>query len=153
MEVVEHKHVIIRAELDKFFGPEKKGWKHYVNAFLPACWRFSVDSAPIKWCTDLVEKMGMNLLIPPQAVYLDRKGLRGWTIICVIETSHIVIHVWDEPTPVLAQFDVYTCGSLDTQVVFDHLEQFGIKRIDYLLIDREYSLAHLNAGTVVPGAV
>jgi S-adenosylmethionine/arginine decarboxylase-like enzyme len=150
-EVVEHKHIIIRAELKDFFAPEAVSWKNWLLSFLPACWR--PVSAPIAWCTDLVEKMGMNLLIPPQAVYLDRPGLRGWTIICVIETSHIVIHVWDEPTPVLAQFDVYTCGSLDTHVVLEHLAQFKPSKIDYLLIDRENTIMHLEEDTVIMGAV
>lgn len=150
-EVVEHKHIIIRAELGTFFEPEKWSFLYKYFQWLPKCWR--PVSKPVAWCTDLVEKMGMNLLIPPQAVYLDRVGLRGWTIICVIETSHIVIHVWDEPTPVLAQFDVYTCGSLDTGVVFNHLEQFKPKKVDYLLIDREYRLTHLDADTLIFGAV
>lgn len=150
-DVVEHKHIIIRAELETFFAPEKWSFLYKYFQWLPSCWR--PVSAPVAWCTDLVEKMGMNLLIPPQAVYLDRVGLRGWTIICVIETSHIVIHVWDEPTPVMAQFDVYTCGSLDTHVVLEHLSQFKPVKIDYLLIDRENKIMQIEEDTVITGAV
>lgn len=149
--LVQHKHIIIRAELQTFFAPEKWIKLRQWLQWLPKRWR--PVPQPVAWCTDLVEKMGMNLLIPPQAVYLDRPGLRGWTIICVIETSHIVIHVWDETDPVLAQFDVYTCGALDTHVVLEHLSQFKPSKIEYLLIDRENKLLHLEQDTVIPGAV
>lgn len=131
-ELVEHKHVIIRAELDTFFGKEE-------------------ESKAVAWCRALVDSLGMNLLKGPTAVYVDREGLRGWTIACIIETSHIVIHVWDEPTPILAQFDVYTCGSLNLNTVFTFLSKFGISSIEYLLLDREFGLEQIDAGVIKGG--
>ena len=53
------------------------------------------------------------------------------------ETSHVAIHVWDEDNPSLIQLDVYTCGSLDKQIVLDALTQFDPVKIDYKYLDRE----------------
>jgi S-adenosylmethionine/arginine decarboxylase-like enzyme len=61
---------------------------------------------------DLVETIGMKRLIEPQAVYVEAAGNKGMTSCVLIETSHIAWHVWDEQTPGLLQFDLYTCGDL-----------------------------------------
>ena len=37
-------------------------------------------------------------------------GNRGVTAFAIIETSHIAMHIWDEPNPALVQLDVYTCA-------------------------------------------
>ena len=35
--------------------------------------------------------------------------------VAIIETSHIAMHIWDEPKPALMQFDVYSCGEFDVK--------------------------------------
>jgi len=39
--------------------------------------------------------------------------------------------------------DVYTCGELDTNVVFDFLKQFDPVKIDYKYLDRETGLQEI----------
>ena len=84
-----HKHLIIRAESK---NPPKD----------------EVQST--EWLLKFIENINMKVLIGPHAKYCDMEGNRGLTIMAVIETSHIVMHVWDEPHPALMQFDVYSCG-------------------------------------------
>ena len=64
-------------------------------------------------------------------------------IVTVIETSHVAIHVWDECKPALIQLDVYTCGPLDIQKVFDALQQFEPEKVEYKFLDREKNLSSL----------
>jgi S-adenosylmethionine/arginine decarboxylase-like enzyme len=66
----------------------------------------------------LVDKIGMNILMGPYAVYSDMEGNQGLTAVTIIETSHIALHVWDEAEPALMQLDVYTCSALDINDVF-----------------------------------
>ncbi len=58
----------------------------------------------------------------------------------IIETSHVVMHTWDECDPAVIQLDVYTCGSFDPNIVFTWLEQYQPTKIDYKYIDREFDL-------------
>ena len=77
----------------------------------------NVDAVKQFMC-DLVESIGMKRLIEPQAVYVEAVGNRGMTSCVLIETSHIAWHVWDEQSPGLLQFDLYTCGDLiDERVI------------------------------------
>ena len=71
------------------------------------------------------------------------KGNRGLTCVTIIETSHVAIHVWDEGAPCLVQLDVYTCGDLNKQIIFDALEKFDPVKIDYKYLDREKEFIEL----------
>jgi S-adenosylmethionine/arginine decarboxylase-like enzyme len=73
---------------------------------------------------DLVEAIGMKRLIEPQAVYVEAVGNKGMTSCVLIETSHIAWHVWDEQTPGLLQFDLYTCGDLNSDQVLSIVKEF-----------------------------
>ncbi len=42
---------------------------------------------------------------------------RGITAISVIETSHIAMHVWDEPQPALMQLDIYSCAEFNPYLI------------------------------------
>lgn len=127
--VTQHKHFISRADLRTFFGPEEKE-------------EFS------EWFEELIDKLDMQLLSGPHVVYVDRPGLRGWTGVCIIETSHIAIHVWDEGEIILAQLDVYTCGGMDRDAIVDHIDRFEPYRVEFMILDREYGLDELEAGTI-----
>lgn len=62
------------------------------------------------------------------------------TVVCINETSHIAMHVWDEPDPSLIQLDVYTCRPINNGVVFDAIQLFDPIQIDYKFLDRENNL-------------
>lgn len=125
--MIEHKQAIVKAGVKWFFKKEHK--------------ELFED-----WMRDLVKDMGMNLLAGPISAYVDRDELRGWSGSCLIETSHVAIHVWDEHSPILIQADIYTCGAMNFDVILKYLEHFeiverdGKKDIEYLLLDREYKL-------------
>ncbi len=56
----------------------------------------------------------------------------------MIETSHIAFHIWDEVTPGLVQFDLYTCGQLELDKVLSLFkETFEVVSLEYMLFDRE----------------
>ena len=124
MIVPEHKHIIVRAEVEK---PIK-------------------DTTEIRvWVTDLVEKLGMQLAqvdqgYNPIVAYVEDKGNRGLTACAIIKTSHITCHIWDELIPSLVQLDVYTCSKLEKEKVLEHLEVMKPLKVDYKVFDREYKL-------------
>ena len=124
-KILEHKHLIVRAEL------------HHP----PRCAEAIQD-----WMKKLVEKINMKILMGPYAVYSDMVGNRGLTAVTIIETSHIAMHVWDEVDPALMQLDVYTCSTLDIEDVFDALKEFVPSKIEYKYIDREHDLTLLDQG-------
>lgn len=70
-------------------------------------------------------------------------GNRGLTVASIIETSHIVMHTWDECDPAIIQLDVYTCGPFDTEQVFEWLKQYAPIKTEYKYIDREHSLQEI----------
>lgn len=121
--VLEHKHLIVRAELNN-------------PPYLPH---------EIKdWMRKLVDKIGMNILMGPYAIYSDMEGNKGLTAVTIIETSHIAMHVWDEVDPGLMQLDVYTCSTLNIDDVFAAIEEFEPVKVEYKYIDRENSLTLLD---------
>ena len=121
--ILEHKHLIVRAELK---NPPK-------------------STADINsWMSELVDTIGMKILMGPYSVYSDMVGNRGLTAVTIIETSHIALHVWDEVEPALMQLDIYTCSSLDIEEVFEAIAQWEPSRVEYKFIDRENSLELLD---------
>lgn len=123
--MLQHKHLLIRAEVRK-----------------PP-----TDVEAIKaWFLRLIDEIDMKLLMGPISAYVDVPGNRGLTCAAIIETSHIVMHVWDETDPGLMQLDVYTCGALDPEEVFDAIAEFDPKHVDYKYIDREHGFEVLTHG-------
>ena len=94
----------------------------------------------------------MKILMGPYAKYCEMPGNRGLTVAAIIETSHVVMHTWDEMEPGIIQLDVYTCGALDTNVVFEFLRQFDPVKIDYKFLDRETDLVEIPL-TTLPNTV
>ena len=118
----QHKHIIIRALCEK---PPRD------------C------EGAVEWWNELVDSIGMaklDLPANPICGYVDTPGNAGLTIAGIIETSHIAMHVWDELDPALIQLDVYTCSSLDTNIVIQALQQFSPISIEHKYFDREYKL-------------
>jgi S-adenosylmethionine/arginine decarboxylase-like enzyme len=71
-------------------------------------------------------------------------GNRGITGAAIIETSHIVMHIWDEIHPALMQFDVYSCGEFDPETICKKIDKdFNVAKINYKFLDREHDLKEL----------
>lgn len=117
--MIEHKHLIIRALIN---NPPKS--EMYVN----------------DWMVLLIKSIGMEILRGPFTSYLEDEGNRGITSACIIKTSHIVLHIWDEQSPALAQLDVYSCKDFDKEIVFSHLNEYDIVQKEWYYIDRETTL-------------
>jgi len=125
-EVLVHKHLIIRAEA---VSPPMD------TEFLT------------KWLKDFIKFINMKVLMGPYVIYHDVPGNRGITGAAIIETSHIVMHVWDEPSPALMQFDVYSCGEFDPERICRLIQRdFEITKIDYKFLDRENDLTDVGGG-------
>jgi S-adenosylmethionine/arginine decarboxylase-like enzyme len=130
MKPLVHKHLIVRAEVT---NPPKD------------------ETLAKEFLRELIEGINMKILFGPEAKYVDIPGNRGLTCFAIIETSHVVMHTWDECEPAMIQLDVYTCGALDTDVVFDFLRRFGVIKMDYKFLDRETDLKEIPlTGAVVP---
>ena len=78
----------------------------------------------IDWLRNLVESIGMKVIQGPFASYVEKEGNRGLTATVMIETSHIAFHVWDEESPALLQFDLYTCSTLPVPAVIKMIDEF-----------------------------
>lgn len=126
-KVLEHKHLIVRAELQN-----------------PPYNPIEIKN----WMKDLVDSIGMKILMGPYAVYSDMPGNQGLTAVTIIETSHIALHVWDEVSPALAQLDVYTCSTLDVKDVFAAINQWEPSKVEYKYIDRENNLHLIQKGSI-----
>ena len=122
METLVHKHIIIRAEV--------------LN---PPLNELSTSES----VKSLINNIGMKILMGPYAKYCEMQGNRGLTVATIIETSHIVMHTWDEPSPANIQLDVYTCGNFDPHTVFEWLKQYNPIRVDYKYLDRENGLTEI----------
>ena len=121
-----HKHLIIRAESQKPLKDE--------------------DQAK-DWLLRFIESINMKVLIGPYAKYCEMEGNRGLTIIAVIETSHIVMHIWDEPIPALMQIDIYSCGDFDEHDICKKLSKdFDLTKIEYKYLNRETGLTNISQG-------
>ena len=94
-----------------------------------------------KWLKEFIESINMKIMMGPYVKYCKMEGNRGITGIAVIETSHIVMHVWDEPHPALMQFDIYSCGEFNhTEICKKIMDDFDIHKIEYKYLNRETGL-------------
>ncbi len=118
-KILKHEHLIIRAECK---NPPKD------------------ETVIQQWILELIEKIDMKVLRGPISAYSDMVGNRGMTCGAIIETSHIVLHVWDEPDPSLFQLDVYSCSTVDPEKVFEHMKVFDVVKLEYKFLDREHGL-------------
>ena len=119
---VEHKHLLVRAEVDNC--PMKNDLGYVLT-----------------WMNDLISKINMKLMHGPNISYIDQVGNRGITCMALIETSHIVLHIWDEAKPGLFQLDVYSCKSFDLNIVIESLRKsFSVRKIQYKFLDRKSDL-------------
>ena len=115
-----HKHLIVRAEVN---NPPK-----------------DVDKLT-EWLKDFIASINMKIMLGPYVAYCNNEGNRGITGVAVIETSHIAIHVWDEPVPALMQLDVYSCAEFNPYLIADKLKKdFDVVKLDYKFLNRATGL-------------
>jgi len=101
-----------------------------------------------RWLEKFIEEIGMKVMMGPYVKYSNIVGNRGITGAAIIETSHIVMHVWDEPNPALLQFDVYSCGEFDPETICNKIKKdFNTTKIEYKFLDREHDLKELHTLT------
>lgn len=117
-----HKHLLVRAEIEN---------------------TISDISVVNGWLKNIIYLIGMNPLYGPVGKYSEKIGNKGVTSLAIIETSHIVVHIWDETMPGLMQLDVYTCSELDIDIIFKELDFFKPKKIDYKFLDREHDFKEI----------
>jgi S-adenosylmethionine/arginine decarboxylase-like enzyme len=118
-----HKHLIIRAET---YSPPME--EDYLK------W----------WFEKFIKEIEMKVMMGPYIKYSNMTGNRGITGVAIIETSHIVMHVWDEPNPALMQFDVYSCGEFNPKKICEKItSDFIVEKIDYKFLDRENGLSEI----------
>lgn len=115
-----HKHLIIRAEVNK---------PPLLVSYLET------------WLKNFIESIKMKLFMGPFVKYCSMPGNRGVTAVAIIETSHIAMHVWDEVSPALMQFDVYSCSNIDPEEICKKIQKdFNVVKIEYKFLDRETEL-------------
>ena len=115
-----HKHLIIRAEANRVPTDEEQ---------------------LTEWLKDFINSIHMKILMGPYVKYCNVEGNRGITGIAVIETSHIAIHVWDEPNPALMQIDVYSCAEFDVDEIAEKIKaDFDVIKLDHKYLNRETGL-------------
>jgi S-adenosylmethionine/arginine decarboxylase-like enzyme len=96
------------------------------------------EAAAVEWMQSLVDYIDMKTIQGPYASYVTKEGNRGLTCIVMIETSHIALHIWDEPNPSEIQFDLYTCGELAEEKILRKLEdELGLTDYSYMILERE----------------
>ena len=115
---LDHKHLVLRAEVTEC--PSQDSLNEVLN-----------------WMKELIVKIDMKLMQGPTISYVDQPGNRGTTCMALIETSHIVIHIWDEPNPGIVQLDIYSCKEFNLSTVIHHIEQyFQVCNMQYKFLDR-----------------
>lgn len=88
----------------------------------------------------IVKAVGMKIAVGPIAYYCPDEGNRGITAVAIIETSHVSIHVWDEPEVPQFQFDLYSCSDFDPDDVLEIIDHhFGVVAGESITLDRDYS--------------
>ena len=115
-----HKHLIIRAEAS----------------------RPPTDEEQLQnWMREFIESINMIVFMGPYVKYCNMAGNRGITAVAIIETSHIAMHIWDEPKPALMQMDVYSCGEFNEKDICNTImKEFDIHKIEYKYLNRETGL-------------
>lgn len=120
--MLQHKHLLVRAEIAAVIS----------------------DTDQISnWLSALVQTIQMKILHGPVSVYCNKTGNQGITAFAIIETSHIVLHTWNETEPATLQLDVYTCSDLEIDLVFKSLSIFQPITLDYKFLDREHGFVEI----------
>ena len=120
----EHKHLIIRAEVNNPIFNKSKG---------------------VKFLKKIIKKINMKIMYGPVASYCKVKGNKGLTAFAIIETSHVAMHIWDEVKPALVQLDVYSCTEIDPNKIINLIkDELKTVNIEYKFLDRENNFKEIS---------
>ena len=122
---VVHKHLIIRAEVQKPIVDPK---------------------VAIDWMKRLIEGIGMKITEHggPHCDYVNQPGNCGIAAVAIIETSHVGLHIWDQDDPKLVQFDVYSCSDFKVHDILPFINEMEPDKIWYKFLDREKCLQEVD---------
>lgn len=116
MKEIKHLHLMLRGEIEE---------------------PIRTEAHAKQWLAELVEMIDMKIAAGPISKYVDMPGNEGVTATVSVETSHIAFHIWEKLDPMILQFDLYTCGDLDHNMVLSHLyNSFKIVSAEWQLLDR-----------------
>jgi hypothetical protein len=110
--------------------------------------RFEVKRPPTKsgdiyldiWMRRLIQAQGMVIVDGPRLYYNSRPGLEGWSGTAIIETSSVQLHIWDQSDPPKVHLDFFTCGNLDVQKILAAVDEWGLVKTDWWVLDREFQI-------------
>ena len=121
-KILEHKHIIIRAEVSDPITKRNKA---------------------IKFLNRIIKAIDMKAMYGPTATYCKMEGNRGVPAFAIIETSHVALHIWDEINPALVQLDVYSCSEFEPRKVLDILQELNPTKVEYKYLDRDKGFKEL----------
>jgi S-adenosylmethionine/arginine decarboxylase-like enzyme len=125
--MLKHEHLIVRAEVQ---NPPLAGDCEAVCA----------------WMSKLIADISMKELAEPRARYCSIEGNRGLTADALLETSHCILHSWDECSPAVVQFDLYSCSAIPNDIISQALEVFKPSKVEWKFLDREGGLTLIAEG-------
>lgn len=122
---MEHKHLLLQASFKA---------RHRIEKYYEV------------WMRNLVKNIKMEELTAPVAKRSYMAGNMGITCSCMITTSHIVLHTWEDKHPGLLQLDVYSCKDFNIQDVIDKLKDLWVceDTIQYKFLDRKNGFRNLD---------
>jgi len=86
------------------------------------------------WMNELVDILGMNIMFGPKIMWCDTVGNEGHTGLCIIDTSHLTFHAWEEGK--FAKMDIYSCKDYSIGAILDHLKKLDVADVSYTMLDR-----------------
>lgn len=89
-----------------------------------------------KWLLHLVDLIEMEILHDPISVRCEQEGNKGISGFCLITTSHISLHSWEERRPNLVQLDVYSCKNFEQNLIESALRKFDPLSTGFKFLDR-----------------
>ena len=133
-ESIQHHHLLVRLET-----------KH--------CPAATDKQEAVELIERIIKDIKMHLLGAPRVFYVTLPHYNeGLTALAPIETSHIAFHFWKTPerkilknkeSNCLLEFDLYTCGNLNSQQIsriLHHLSAYKPTHANISLLNRKYSL-------------
>lgn len=114
-----HKHIILR--LDMLKKP------------------FNTQVEWVDWLRKIIEDIDMKILSGPHVDYCKTEGNEGWSGICMIETSHVSFHMWENEGSPYLNMDLYSCKDFSMAAVLANTLSLEPGSVSWIIIDRNDS--------------
>ena len=103
-----------------------------------------------KFLKSTAEVIGVHRLGGTRVRYCSREGARGLIGSLMLDTSHVSIHIFDEPKPANVRIDVYTSGNLDVELtILKIVNDLKIDDIQWLHYNRTSGFILRAEGTML----